>query len=328
MSNSVENSIENNVESTVENSVENNVEDNVERSVEHTPDESQQEQSSRSIFMGAKWFDAIVILLLAVLAQGLGGVIARAVGIAVGMGQVSDVMRESVNPEVVEYVEFLQSRYIALSLAFAIVIGFVVVAFYAYLRGWRNPLSFRVPGWASPFRLLCGYLLLWCVSIAVEPLAEILPGTQNTLGGGGWLIISAVLLAPLFEEVMFRGYIAGSLRSAYGGVVAWLFSSLLFGLMHAVPSIILTATCGGLVLGYYYLRHRSLVMVIILHAMNNLTACFLKTVEMDNVSVKELIGDNTTYWVVYGVSVVVTLVAFWRMTVAMTRIKSDKLEAK
>lgn len=302
--------------------------DAVENSVENSPVTSSEENPVRSSFAGAKWYDAIIILLLAAVAQGVGGVLAHMVGVAVGMGQVSDVMRESVNPEVVEYVEFLQSRYVALTLLFAIVIGFLAVALYARLRGWRKPLSFRVPGWASPFRLLCGYLLLWCVSISVEPLAEMLPGTQSGIGGGGWLLVSAVVLAPLFEEVFFRGYIAGALRSAYGGVVAWLFSSLLFGLLHAVPSIILTATCGGLVLGYYYLRHRSLVMVIILHAMNNLTACFLKTVELDNVSIKELIGNDTAYWVVYGVSATVVIVSFWRMAVAMSRIKSDNLEAK
>lgn len=302
--------------------------DAVENSVENSPVTSSEENPVRSSFAGAKWYDAIIILLLAAIAQGVGGVLAHMVGVAVGMGQVSDVMRESVNPEVVEYVEFLQSRYVALTLLFAIVIGFLAVALYARLRGWRKPLSFRVPGWASPFRLLCGYLLLWCVSISVEPLAEMLPGTQSSIGGGGWLLVSAVVLAPLFEEVFFRGYIAGALRSAYGGVVAWLFSSLLFGLLHAVPSIILTATCGGLVLGYYYLRHRSLVMVIILHAMNNITACFLKTVELDNVSIKELIGNDTAYWVVYGVSATVVIVSFWRMAVAMSRIKSDKLEAK
>ena len=302
--------------------------DAVENNVENSPVTSSEENTVRSSFAGAKWYDAIIILLLAAIAQCVGGVLAHMVGVAVGMGQVSDVMRESVNPEVVEYVEFLQSRYVALTLLFAIVIGFLAVALYARLRGWRKPLSFRVPGWASPFRLLCGYLLLWCVSISVEPLAEMLPGTQSGIGGGGWLLVSAVVLAPLFEEVFFRGYIAGALRSAYGGVVAWLFSSLLFGLLHAVPSIILTATCGGLVLGYYYLRHRSLVMVIILHAMNNLTACFLKTVELDNVSIKELIGNDTAYWVVYGVSATVVIVSFWRMAVAMSRIKSDKLEAK
>lgn len=280
------------------------------------------------LFKGAAWYDALVILMLAVMAQIAGGVLAVHACEWLGWEQVSEVMRESLDAEVVEWVEFLQSRYIAVSLIFAIVVGFAFVSGYARMRGWRNPLSFRVPGWASPFRLLCGYVLLWCVNIAIEPVAELLPGSQDSLGGGGWLLVSAVLLAPLFEEVFFRGYIAGALRAAYGGVVAWLFSSLLFGLMHIQPSIILTATCGGLVLGYFYLRYRSLVMVIMLHAMNNITACFLKTIDLDGVTVRMILGGGTLYWVLYGVSVVVVVIALWRMAAGMSRVKSDNYQAK
>ena len=284
--------------------------------------------SVNNTFKGAVWYDALVILLLTVVAQIVGGVLAVYACQALGWEQASEVMRESVNPEVVEWVELLQSRYVTVSLAFAIVVGFGLVIAYARIRGWRNPLSFRVPGWASPFRLLCGYVLLWCMSIVIEPMAELLPGSQDSLGGGGWLLLSAVLLAPLFEEVIFRGYIAGALRATYGGVVAWLFSSLLFGLLHVQPSVILTATCGGLVLGYFYLRYRSLVMVIMLHAMNNITACFLKTIDLDGMTVKAMLGGGTLYWVVYGVSVLVVVVSLWRMTVAMCRVKSDNYRVK
>lgn len=280
------------------------------------------------LFKNASWYDAVVIMLLAMLSQAVGGVLAAYVGGAIGWEQASEVLRESVDSEVVEYVLFLQSRYLTLSLLFATIIGFVVMAVYARIKGWRKPLVFRAPGWASPIRLLCGYVLMWAVSIAIEPVAEMLPGSQDLLGGGGWLLVSAVLIAPLFEEVIFRGYIAGSLRSAYGGVVAWLLSSLLFGLMHMQPSVILTATCGGLVLGYFYLRYRSLVIVIMLHAMNNLTACFLKTIELDDVPMRVVLGGGDLYWAVFGVSVTISVVMLWRMTVQMWRLKSDNNQAK
>jgi membrane protease YdiL (CAAX protease family) len=167
---------------------------------------------------------------------------------------------------------------------------------------------------------------MWCVSIAFEPLAELLPGDQSSLGGGGWLIVSAVFLAPLFEEIIFRGYIAGMLKTSYGGVAAWLLSSILFGAVHAIPSVMLTATFSGLVLGFYFLRYRSLMMVMMLHAMNNLTACFLKTIELDQMSIREIIANDTIYWVVYGVSSLVAFVALWRMVVVVSRIKSDNIQ--
>lgn len=280
------------------------------------------------LFKNASWYDAVVIVLLAMLSQAVGGVLAVYAGDALGWERVSDALRASVDSEVVEYVAFLDSRYLAVSLLFATIIGFILIAAYARIKGWRKPLVFRAPGWASPIRLLCGYVLMWAVSIAIEPVAEMLPGSQDSLGGGGWLLVSAVLIAPLFEEVIFRGYIAGSLRSAYGGVVAWLLSSLLFGLMHMQPSVIVTATCGGLVLGYFYLRYRSLVIVIMLHAMNNLTACFLKTLELDDVPMRVLLGGGKLYWVVYGVCVAIAVLTLWRMTVQMWRLKSDNYQVK
>ncbi len=73
------------------------------------------------------------------------------------------------------------------------------------------------PGLGVAFPPSVRLRLLWCVTIAVEPLTSKLPGNQSMLGGGGWLLVSAAILAPIFEETVFRGYIAGALRSAYGG---------------------------------------------------------------------------------------------------------------
>lgn len=273
-----------------------------------------------------RWWDALVVIALFGVAMLIGGVTCGFIAPLIGMELPTEMMRESVDSEVVEYANFLQSRMVAVSYFVATIVGLLLVRWYSSWRGWREPLSFRTPGWASPFRLLCGYLCMWCVSIAFEPLAELLPGDQSALGGGGWLIISAVFLAPLFEEIIFRGYIAGMIKTSYGGVAAWLMSSVLFGAVHAIPSVMLTATFSGLVLGFYFLRYRSLMMVMILHAMNNLTACFLKTIDMDQMSVREIIANDTIYWVVYGVSSLVAFVALWRMVVVVSRIKSDNIQ--
>lgn len=278
----------------------------------------------------ARWFDLFVILILFNVAQVIGGLVCGFVAPLIGMELPSEIMRESVDSEVVEYVGFLQSRMVAVSYFIAMVVGLVFVGLYVRARGIKTALSlsYKSPGWASPFRLLCGYLLMWCVSIALEPIETLLPGDQSALGGGGWLIVSAVLLAPLFEEIIFRGYIAGTLKSAYGGLVAWIFSSFIFGLVHIIPSVILTATFSGLVLCFYYLRYRSLMMVIVLHAMNNLTACFLQTVNVSNLTMRDVLGDGVLYWSVYVGCVIICLAAFSRMAVVVSRIKNDNYEQK
>ena len=278
----------------------------------------------------AKWFDAFVVLILFGVSQVVGGGLFGFLAPLIGVELPNEIMMESVDSEVVEHVRFLQSRMVAISYFISMVVAFVLVPAYARWRGWRSTisLSFRSAGWTTSFRLLCGYILMWCITIALEPLTSLLPGDQSALGGGGWLLVSAVLLAPLFEEVIFRGYIAGLLKTAYGGMVAWLLSSLIFGVVHVIPSVMLTATMSGLVLGFFYLRHRSLRLVIVLHAMNNLTACFLQTIDLGDTTLHEVLGDSVLYWSIYGVCAFISLTAFCRMAVVVSRIKSDNIAPK
>lgn len=270
------------------------------------------------------WYDIVVILLFFMLSQALGGFVTAFLGVRLP----GEAYTTSFDADVLEEAASMQARFVAITYAISMVICFALLWIYRLLRGWKGVLSLRSTGWLASFRLLCGYLLMWCVSIAVEPLAELLPGDQSSLGGGGWLLVSAVMLAPVFEEVIFRGYTAGILRRLYGGLAAWLASSLIFGLVHLIPSVVLSATFSGLVLGYYYLRYRSLMMVIILHAMNNITACFLRSIDLGETTIRELLGGGALYWSVFAFCVVVAVVSLIRMGKAVNGIKSDNYQLK
>ena len=270
------------------------------------------------------WYDIVVILLFFMLSQALGGFVTAFLGVRLP----GEAYTTSFDADVLEEAASMQARFVAITYAISMVICFALLWIYRLLRGWKGVLSLRTTGWMASFRLLCGYLLMWCVSIAVEPLAELLPGDQSSLGGGGWLLVSAVMLAPVFEEVIFRGYTAGILRRLYGGLVAWFASSLIFGLVHLIPSVVLSATFSGLVLGYYYLRYRSLMMVIILHAMNNITACFLRSIDLGDMTFRELLGGGALYWSVFAFCVVVAVVSLIRMGKAVNGIKSDNYQLK
>lgn len=273
---------------------------------------------------GVAWYDVVVVLLFFVLSQALGGFISAFLGVRLP----GEAYTTSFDADVLEEAASMQARFVAITYAISMAICFVLLWFYRLFRGWKGVLSLRSAGWLASFRLLCGYLLMWCISIAVEPLAGLLPGDQNSLGGGGWLLVSAVLLAPLFEEVIFRGYTAGILRRLYGGMVAWIASALIFGLVHFIPSVVVSATFSGLVLGYYYLRYRSLIMVIILHAMNNITACFLRSIDLGDTTFRELLGGGVLYWSVFAFCAVVAVVSLMRMGKTVNGIKSDNYQPK
>ena len=74
-----------------------------------------------------------------------------------------------------------------------------------------------------------------------------------------------MIFAPIFEELICRGVVLGSLRGKFGVTTAWLVSSLFFGVLHGQPVQVINATVIGLVLGYVYLATDSLWSVMILH---------------------------------------------------------------
>ncbi|MGB3052507.1 MAG: CPBP family intramembrane glutamic endopeptidase [Polyangiales bacterium] len=84
--------------------------------------------------------------------------------------------------------------------------------------------------------------------------------------GGMSILITLVIVAPVTEELLFRGWLLPDLKEQYGKVPALVWSSVLFGLVHVEPSAILYATVGGLVLGAVALRTKSTLASIGMHA--------------------------------------------------------------
>lgn len=279
-------------------------------------------QSSHSASLG--WLDAVVVIIAFVVSMGLGGILCLALGVRMP----GEAMTTSFDVEVLEAAASMQARFVAIAYLISMVICYAFLFIYFRLRKMPLKECIYTRFSVSPIRLLTGYVLMWFVSIAVEPLSSLLPGDQDALGGGGWLLISAVLLAPLFEESIFRGYLGGVLRKSYGGLAAWIISAVVFGVVHAIPSVILTATLSGLVLGYYYFRTRSLWMVVALHALNNLTACFLRMIDMGDVSVREMLGGGALYWGVYAFCTLVAVAALVSMGRYVKGIKSDNNSLK
>lgn len=270
------------------------------------------------------WVDALVALMVFLVSQAVGSVLTLLIGIELP----NETLTTSFDPDVIERAAMLQARFIAFTFMFSMLISLCVLWIYSRLRRRRAGLAIGSRVWGTPIRLMAGFFLMLCISVALEPLTANLPGDQDNLGGGGWLLFSSVLLAPIFEETIFRGYIAMSLRRAYGGLAAWFLSALIFGIAHLAPSVVVPAVLMGLVLGYYAIKFRSLGIAITLHAMNNLVACFFRLFDLEDISLRDTIGDGTIYWAVYGVCTLVSVVSLWRMGRVIYHIKSDNYSLK
>ncbi|MEJ2509093.1 MAG: type II CAAX endopeptidase family protein [Gammaproteobacteria bacterium] len=92
---------------------------------------------------------------------------------------------------------------------------------------------------------------------------------QTTLLGG----INAVLWAPLFEEIGFRGLLFPTIRARFGVWPGIAISAVIFASLHLYSAAgFLAVLWSGLVLAWAYERYRSLVPGMIVHAAGNLLA--------------------------------------------------------
>jgi membrane protease YdiL (CAAX protease family) len=87
-------------------------------------------------------------------------------------------------------------------------------------------------------------------------------------------ILLIVIAAPISEEVCFRGFLFGGLRSRLPRLAAALISALIFGALHATTGIsaVPPLIAFGFVLALLYEKTGSIVPGILLHMLNNSVA--------------------------------------------------------
>jgi len=83
------------------------------------------------------------------------------------------------------------------------------------------------------------------------------------------------LLAPLGEELFFRGYIQTRLRQVWSAGPAIVVTALAFGLIHGEPVHGVLAFGIGVYLGLVTERAESVVPAVICHAVNNTASVVL-----------------------------------------------------
>jgi membrane protease YdiL (CAAX protease family) len=85
-----------------------------------------------------------------------------------------------------------------------------------------------------------------------------------------WLLVTAVVVAPIKEELIFRVMLQDGLARRIGAPAAIVGTSIVFCLVHGFPDSLALFPL-ALILGYVYDRRQSAVAVILIHALFNLT---------------------------------------------------------
>ncbi|MBQ7529965.1 CPBP family intramembrane metalloprotease [bacterium] len=88
------------------------------------------------------------------------------------------------------------------------------------------------------------------------------------------LIVFLALVAPFYEEIIFRGLLFGGTRSTFSPILAASFSSVYFALVHGDIQVTISLLGMGLVLCWLYQRTNSLWPSILCHFMWNGSVIF------------------------------------------------------
>lgn len=139
--------------------------------------------------------------------------------------------------------------------------------------GLRPPSSWRgAAGWIA-----ASIVAIWVIGAALNPFLE--AGEEQGLVPQDWdpdraaafaaNFVVVALVAPVVEELTYRGLGFAAVQQFFGGGAAVVVTSLAFGLAHGLVIALPVLAIFGLILGWLRLRTSSLYPPIILHAIFN-----------------------------------------------------------
>ena len=91
----------------------------------------------------------------------------------------------------------------------------------------------------------------------------------------GILLIETCIIAPIFEEILYRGILLKGLINKYNTKRAIVYSALIFGIAHLNIPQGINAFLLGLILGIVFYYTRSIYLCMIMHFVNNLLVNFV-----------------------------------------------------
>jgi uncharacterized protein len=129
--------------------------------------------------------------------------------------------------------------------------------------------------------------------------------------------IMIAVLAPLLEELLFRGVVLDGFLKNYKPAHAIFASALLFALVHGNFAQGIGAFFIGLVIGWIYWKTNSVIPGIIIHFVNNgfaASAIFFIDEKDIMKNLSEYFAEPWMYWTIVAMGGVVTLLCVWALS--------------
>jgi len=121
--------------------------------------------------------------------------------------------------------------------------------------------------------VIFSYTIDACYAVILAPFhLRIQPDLSPLLGSlpSPWMFVAgAALIAPIVEEVFFRGFVFAGLRAGYGWKKAAAVSAAIFAVFHLQLTFLIPGFILGCIFAYLYQRSSSIWPGIIMHASIN-----------------------------------------------------------
>jgi membrane protease YdiL (CAAX protease family) len=142
--------------------------------------------------------------------------------------------------------------------------------------GWFHGLR-RGLLWSAAFgaAALCVFLLLTIAGLNVLPMIRT-PLPDRVQSVVLYFLVGGIV-APIAEELFFRGLLYGFLRR-WGVPFAAIFSTAIFTLAHPLRSLPLTQIAGGLLFALAYEAEGTLLVPVTIHVLGNLAIFALSSI--------------------------------------------------
>lgn len=222
----------------------------------------------------------------------------------------------------------------SVSVGFGSFLGYViqfslVIIFGLFQRKIRSPKGTRLLKFGLAkldfVIILWGTIMVLATGVVIEPLLNLFPETYldrlgNIMAAGGWMMFTSIVIAPIMEEILFRGILQDALMRKYGVFVGILIASAVFGIVHLIPQQVVNAFMIGIVLGYIYYRTGALLPVILIHCINNAISYFTWMLNGETLlSTREQMGNDTLYFTVYGIACVLFVIGFVSIAIRISK---------
>lgn len=144
----------------------------------------------------------------------------------------------------------------------------------------------------------------------MELFARLFDSDLGVWGG----ILRIVIIAPVVEEVIFRGVIMSGFSRNYHPAIAIFFSALLFALFHLNPWQFAAAFSLGLILGWIRIRTGSVLACIAGHATHN-GLVFLSVYYFNDLKgLSVMKPQSTTNYLIHSLVFAIGIVLIWLFT--------------